>query len=375
MGTCNIGMRGSADIRASSIDSSWFLSVVWWIIGDFTLTWMKKAVCMGQRQGKQSGVRDCSNSSSSSSSSSSRLGSICQWKAAAAGRLLSAHASSCSSERNWSLFSNIFNKTNNCLALERAKKLSYISSNSDSGGTGIDEDVALSLADRDWERGGGVKGWEREDVSDVQGAKWGGFDLIFAQAVHFRVCNQELMVDAALVFFSKLWQANTFCGLLYCKSNWLCAPYSWRATQWTPWASERGGWDFDKYTFYGIRGICRVHIKYLKHVKVPYTVSRNPLHQGCEQQTFQFFCCEQNGLHLRCGRFAFLSTMQFENTGGGWQPRPRSGTLSYSVLPRFCINQKEIHIIKCSSRTSTLILITEVPLHCAASWTPPPPPH
>jgi len=33
------------------------------------------------------------------------------------------------------------------LALGRAKKLSYNRSNSDSGGTGADEEVALSLAD------------------------------------------------------------------------------------------------------------------------------------------------------------------------------------------------------------------------------------
>ncbi len=47
------------------------------------------------------------------------------------------------SERNWSLFGNIFSKTK--MAMERAKKLSYIQSNNDSGGIGADE-VALSLA-------------------------------------------------------------------------------------------------------------------------------------------------------------------------------------------------------------------------------------
>jgi len=61
--------------------------------------------------------------------------------------LLSAHVTSCSSERIWLLFGNIFSKTKNRLALERAKKLSYICSNSDSGGTVADEEVALSLAD------------------------------------------------------------------------------------------------------------------------------------------------------------------------------------------------------------------------------------
>jgi len=28
------------------------------------------------------------------------------------------------------------------------------------------------------------------------------------------------------------------------KSNWLCAPCSSRATQWPPWGSDWGGWDF-----------------------------------------------------------------------------------------------------------------------------------
>lgn len=67
--------------------------------------------------------------------------------AAAAGRLLSAHVTSCSTERNWSLFGHIFTKTKNRLALERAKKVAYIRSNSSSGATGADEEVALSLAD------------------------------------------------------------------------------------------------------------------------------------------------------------------------------------------------------------------------------------
>jgi len=66
---------------------------------------------------------------------------------AAAARLLSAHVTSCSTERNWSLFGNIFSKTKNRLALERARKLAYIRSNSISGVVGADEEVTLSLAD------------------------------------------------------------------------------------------------------------------------------------------------------------------------------------------------------------------------------------
>jgi len=67
--------------------------------------------------------------------------------AAAAGWLISAHVTSCSSERNWSLFGIIFSKAKNRLALEKTNKLSYIRSNSDSGGTGADKEFALSLAD------------------------------------------------------------------------------------------------------------------------------------------------------------------------------------------------------------------------------------
>jgi len=44
------------------------------------------------------------------------------------------------------------------LAFERAKKLSYIRINSDSAGTGADEEVALSLAGMVIEDEEGVKG-------------------------------------------------------------------------------------------------------------------------------------------------------------------------------------------------------------------------
>ena len=51
----------------------------------------------------------------------------------AAGRLLSAHVTSCATERNWSLFGNIFSKTRNRLALEHAQKMAYIRTNSSKG--------------------------------------------------------------------------------------------------------------------------------------------------------------------------------------------------------------------------------------------------
>jgi hypothetical protein len=65
---------------------------------------------------------------------------------AVAARLLSAHVTSCATERNWSLFGNIFSKTKNRLALERAKKLAFIRGNS-KGSTGADEEVMLSVID------------------------------------------------------------------------------------------------------------------------------------------------------------------------------------------------------------------------------------
>jgi len=67
--------------------------------------------------------------------------------AEAAGRLLSAHVTSCASERNWSLFGNIFQKTRNRLALQRAQYIAYVRANSSLGGKGVDEEVMLSIQD------------------------------------------------------------------------------------------------------------------------------------------------------------------------------------------------------------------------------------
>ena len=65
---------------------------------------------------------------------------------AAAARLLSACVTSCASGRNWSLFGNIFSKTKNQLALERAKKIAFIRGNSQ-GSFGPDEEILLSAID------------------------------------------------------------------------------------------------------------------------------------------------------------------------------------------------------------------------------------
>jgi len=67
--------------------------------------------------------------------------------AVATSRLLSAHVTSCSTERNWSQFGSIFTKTKNRLALERARKIAYVRSNNRKGATGADEEVMLSVAD------------------------------------------------------------------------------------------------------------------------------------------------------------------------------------------------------------------------------------
>ena len=68
--------------------------------------------------------------------------------AIAAGRFLSAHVTSCATERNWSLFGNIFSKTRNRLHLEKAQKLAFIRANSSLGQAGgLDEEIRLSLID------------------------------------------------------------------------------------------------------------------------------------------------------------------------------------------------------------------------------------
>jgi len=79
--------------------------------------------------------------------------------AEAAGRLLSAHVTSCASERNWSLFGNIFQKTRNRLALQRAQDIAYVRANSSLGGKGLDEEVMPSIQDLEEE--------EEEDVMVV----------------------------------------------------------------------------------------------------------------------------------------------------------------------------------------------------------------
>jgi len=77
--------------------------------------------------------------------------------AIAAGRFLSAHVTSCATERNWSFFGNIFFKTRNRLHLEKAQKLAFIRANSSLGQAGgLDEEIRLSLIDL-------VEGGEEEE--------------------------------------------------------------------------------------------------------------------------------------------------------------------------------------------------------------------
>lgn len=60
-------------------------------------------------------------------------------------RLLSMHATSCASERNWSLWGSIYVKSRNRLAIARAEKLVFIRGNSSSSTLMEDMDVALTL--------------------------------------------------------------------------------------------------------------------------------------------------------------------------------------------------------------------------------------
>ncbi len=62
----------------------------------------------------------------------------------AAVRLLSMHATSCASERNWSLWGSVYTKTRNRLSISRAEKLIFIRGNS-SQSTRDDDNIMLSL--------------------------------------------------------------------------------------------------------------------------------------------------------------------------------------------------------------------------------------
>jgi len=59
--------------------------------------------------------------------------------------LLSAHATSCASERNWSLWGNIYVKARNRLSLDRAEKLVFIRGNSRTPSTAQDDEKLLEL--------------------------------------------------------------------------------------------------------------------------------------------------------------------------------------------------------------------------------------
>lgn len=62
----------------------------------------------------------------------------------AAIRLLSMHATSCASERNWSLWGSVYTKARNRLSISRAEKLIFIRGNSDVC-SHSDDNIMLSL--------------------------------------------------------------------------------------------------------------------------------------------------------------------------------------------------------------------------------------
>lgn len=65
--------------------------------------------------------------------------------ASAAVRLLSMHTTSAASERNWSIWGQLYTKCRTHLALGRAEKLVYIKGNSQQGTVGDDEEITLSM--------------------------------------------------------------------------------------------------------------------------------------------------------------------------------------------------------------------------------------
>jgi hypothetical protein len=60
-------------------------------------------------------------------------------------RILPLHVTTCSCERNWSLWGNVYVKARNRLAIERAEKLIYIKSNSGARSHKRDEEVLLEV--------------------------------------------------------------------------------------------------------------------------------------------------------------------------------------------------------------------------------------
>jgi hypothetical protein len=64
-------------------------------------------------------------------------------------RLLSFHVTACASERNWSLWGNVYPKCRNRLALEKGNKLVFIKGNGPKGDNRPDEEVMLSLLEEE----------------------------------------------------------------------------------------------------------------------------------------------------------------------------------------------------------------------------------
>ena len=65
----------------------------------------------------------------------------------AADRLLSMHATTCATERNWATGGRLYSKSRNRLNLSKAEKLVFIRGDEQGGvGKGVDEEVALPHA-------------------------------------------------------------------------------------------------------------------------------------------------------------------------------------------------------------------------------------
>jgi hypothetical protein len=81
----------------------------------------------------------------------------CKHLAAAAQRLLTMHTTSCASERNWSVWGQIYTKTRSRLAIERAEKLVFIKQNYTAPGgaadSGADWEVLLRILEEEEPQG------------------------------------------------------------------------------------------------------------------------------------------------------------------------------------------------------------------------------
>ena len=69
------------------------------------------------------------------------------WLAKGGQALLPRHVTTCSAERNWSVWGNVYTKARNRLAVERAEKLVFIAGNNGCSNGADAHEVAMEVLD------------------------------------------------------------------------------------------------------------------------------------------------------------------------------------------------------------------------------------